>query len=133
MDRNTFIDLMAIEGAASIAVATTGTVWSKSFKMPKNKSFALEVTLASPGTVTVAVWLEQGNEALTTAEESLTHANFVIPEGDSALISAASAKVHMVDVGPIVSKYGRIKFIGSGSNDAGTTITRCRLIVSENA
>ncbi len=133
MDRNTFIDIMAIEEAASIAVATTGTAWSKSFKMPKNRSFALELKVESPGTVTVAVWFEQGNEELTAVEESLTNANFVIPENDSALFSPASAKVYMVDLGPVVSKFARLKFIGSGSNDAGTKITRARLVLSENA
>lgn len=133
MTRVEELDIMAIEGASSIAVAgVVAGVWSKSFKMPIKRSMAIEITFASPGTVEVAAWLEVGNVALTAAQEKLTSANYVIPVGDSALVDGAAAQKYIIPMTPTVAKFGRIKFIGTGANDAGTTVTGLKILVAED-
>ena len=133
MGRNTFIDLLAIENASEFACGGETDFWMKTFDMPKNRSFGLELKIESPGTVALDVFLEQGNEELVDAAQNLTNANYVVPDGDSAVLQPDTAKVYIIDLGPVVTKFSRLKITGTAGNDAGTKITRARLCVSENA
>ena len=130
MNRVEQIDVLAIQGVSSIAVASTNTARSYVFAMPVKRAVALEVVFASPGTVEVDVDIEVGNEEVGT--EGAADANYAVPVGESTLISGAAAQVYIVPFSPTVSKFARVKFTGTGSNDAGTTVTRCRILTAED-
>lgn len=132
MTRVESMDLLAIEGAASIAVAGVTTVWGKSFKVPIKRAMSLEAKFTSSGTVEVDVDLEYGNVALTAGQENLTNANYVVPVGESAIISAAAAQVYIGPFSPTAAKYARVKLTGSGSNHASTVCDRLILAMAED-
>ena len=122
------VDFLKLEGVTSKAVAGTGNAWTYSYPTQKGVSYAFEYQFASGGAVDVKVELEQGNELLTVAQETLTNANYVIPEDAAAFDAGVTDKnVHIKAYAPAVTGYLRPKFTGQGSNAASTTVTRARM------
>jgi hypothetical protein len=122
------VDFLKLQGVASVAVASTGSAWLFSYPTQKGVSYAFEYQMGSGGAVDVKVELEQGNELLTSAQEALTSANYVVPEDAAAFDAGVTDKnVHIKAYAPAATGYLRLKVTGQGSNAATTVITRARM------
>lgn len=129
-----YLDLLEAGGNTSIDVGgTSGSVYDDSFAFPKNRAMGLEIKITSSGTVNLDVYLEQGNEELTDAQEGSSNADYVIPEGDSLLANISATGTIILPLGPTVSRFARVRFDKKTGNDATTTVTRLRVTTSENA
>lgn len=125
------IDILGINAGANLAVAGVTTVWSKSFKLPIKRAMSLEAKIESSGAVDIEAFLEVSSVELTSGEESLTNANYVVAQGDSAIIDAAAAGVFIGAFAPAVGKYGRIKLVGAGANHASALLSRLKILLAE--
>lgn len=120
------IDLLALGGVSSLAVATTGVAYGQSFPLPKNSSFSFELGFTSSGNVDVKVELEMGNERPTT--EGSSDSAWVIPTGASALSSGITDEAtHIIPYAPSVARFARLKLTGQGTNDASTVLSKAKV------
>lgn len=130
------INLLANETANELAVASTGTAYSKSFMLSPKKSFSLELQLdVSSGTPDVKVELEAGGSAPDTEGSSDT--DFTVPRAlggganaDCTIDSGVNTElVRFYPLPPVVAPYQRFKLTGQGSNPASCKVVR--MIVHE--
>lgn len=128
---NRVIDILALAGAGAvnIAVANTDVAYSQSFILPKNVSFGLDYQFTSAGAVDVKVELEQGNERPGT--EGSADSDWGVTDTISAGIT--DEVTHIVQVVPTVTRFGRLKLTGQGSNAASTVLSKAKLGISESA
>jgi len=130
---NKYIDLLALQGVTEITLpAVTGNKWSQSFPLQKNVSFGLEVKVEGSNTANVGVDVEHSNEDLTDAEQNLTNANYVVPDGEPEIAVLNDQKVFIIPFGPTPAINARIKFNMGAGNDATITVTRLRLVSSRH-
>ena len=120
------MDLLALlePSGANIAVATTGTAYSRSFQIPRGANFGLEYRFTSPGLIDVTISTETGSSRPTT-EGSADTTNFLVANEIEANITVAVLKGNAP--APVVGEYVRFKIKGNGSNDAGTELAHLRL------
>lgn len=130
MPDNEITDLLSAGGVTEIAVASTGTAYSRSFPLPKNRSFGCEILFDSAGAVDVKVELEEGN-SLPDTEGSADTDEWAVAATVSAGITNETP--NFLAVAPVVALYGRFKFTGQGSNAASTKVTRLKLVTSQNS
>lgn len=127
-------DILSSDGTTvDIPVATTATVYTKSFSMKSGMYFALAYKAASGGNVKLKIELEESFQLPTTEGSSDTY--WVTAEGASAIESAlADTDQHIAALSPVTAPYGRIKITGLGDPDgnAATTKIRLRLIKQED-
>ena len=121
-----------LRGAASIAVATTGVVYSKSFFLKRGVTFGWEVKFTSSGVVTATVELEQANQPPDT--EQAQDDSFVIPVSKATTnglfptgVIIAAATRYITAYSPVATILGRLKITGTGSNDASTVLSLARV------
>lgn len=110
-------------GVESMAVASTATVYTDSFKLKQGMYFGLWILATSAaGAPDLKIQLEQSYKAPAT--EGSADANYAIPEGMSDIqssLTAETAKVQLIS--PVPMTYGRFKITGQGSNNADTVIS----------
>lgn len=124
-------DVLSSAGATDIAVASTATVYTRSFPLVYGSAFGLSYKAASSGTINLKIELEQS--FTPPATEGASDANWVVPEGLSAIDSGVTdSNMHHASMSPIPLKYGRLKITGLTGNDASTTV-RIRRSVQEEA
>jgi len=131
-DQPVSIDLLKAAGVSSLAVASTTTAYTYTFRLPINPDakFSLEYKFTSAGAVDVNIWLEQSNEEVAT--EGSADTNYVIPLGTSVIKDAeATETVQIIAFTPVVSKFARIKIVGDGSNAATTVIDKCVVTIAK--
>ena len=116
--------ILSATHVAAMPVASTAVVYSASFLFGSAEYFTLEYVGASPGTLGLKIELEVGSQAPTT-EGSADLLNWNVPENAQDIESDLSnkTKVHFKKLAPPAALYGRLKITGSGSNDAGSTLT----------
>ena len=125
------IDLLgASMGNGNLTVNGTATVWSFSFLLPRNSSYGLEYQFTSPGTVAVDIKIDHGNAAPST--EGADDTDYVLGDGISTVVSESDELVHFIAIAPVVCQRIRFEITGTGSNDAGTALSRLRLLISKN-
>lgn len=122
---NTVIDLLKDETNNELAVASTGTVYTDYFALPRSGSFGLDIQLSSAGTVDVTVELEEGN---TPPASQAADSAWAV--GDTLVSNLAVTTSKQYKVTPVVAKYGRLKFKGNGSNAASTKVVRCLIALT---
>lgn|SRR3990167_1173381 len=110
--------LKKADATTPIPVASTDTIYSPSFPLQGLES--VELLAASSGTVNVLVELEVGNVRPTTEESSDT--NWAEPDGMADIINLNDEVVHVKQIDPPISKFGRFKFTGQTGNHASTTV-----------
>ena len=122
---------------ATIAIASTDTAYSHSFPLPRGMTFGWEIVLTSSGVVAVTVELEEANQPPTT--EGAQDDAFVIPVGKTTTnglfptgVVIATGVHYMVAYSPVAAALGRLKFTGTGANDAATVCSVARLYVIKN-
>lgn len=129
------VDIIALGGATSIAIASTATAFSQSFPLERNCTYSWFIQFASPGTIAVTVELEQGFKRPTT-EKAVDAVNFCIPDNklttNRLYASVTDALLHNVAYAPNATPVGRLKFTGTGANDAATTCTLALMCVGIN-
>lgn len=128
---NPVLDLLNdVQGAAALAVASTGVVYGKSFALKRNHSYGVHLRFTGT-TINVKVELEQSNYELTAAEEGSSHTKW----GVGATISSGitSSAVRVLALSPVVSKYARLKLTGQGSNHADVQLALAELAESVNS
>ncbi len=108
----------------AIPVASAAVVYSASFLFGNSEYFTLEYLGASPGTLGLKIELEVGSQPPTT-EGSADALLWNVPENAQDIESDLSnkTKMHFKKLAPPAALYGRLKITGSGSNDAGSTLT----------
>ncbi len=126
------IDFIVISSGDSIAVASTGTVYSNSAPLPREASFGVELKFSSEGAVDVKVEVEQSNQRPTT-EEAADATKYAVPEdtaGSSVgLVATITDELpHFVNFSPMVSGFIRLKLTGQGSNAATTKLVSAKLV-----
>lgn len=128
---NEFLDLLnLVQGASTLAVASTNTVYGKSFALKANKSYG--IMLAFTGTtIDVKVELEEGNDELTAAEEGSAKSTWAVGTTISSGITSSAARC--LAVSPVVARYARLKLTGQGSNSANVVLAQATLGISENS
>lgn len=114
-----------------LTVATTGTYYSKSFKMAFSSYFGIWVqATAASGTPDVKIELEESYEPPTTEGSSDT--DYVEPDGFSDIFSSINDQLaHIKTVSPVPMKYGRFKITGINANPSGTVLN-IRLFMQED-
>lgn len=115
-----------ISASNGVACGGTNIGYSDSFNIFEG-DYALEVQFTSDGDVDVNVIVEQGNVDLASADEGSANANYVVPNGKS-VINVTDENVNILPISLAVSRKGRVKVTGSGSNHASTELTRCKLV-----
>ncbi len=115
---------LLIDGTTTLAVASTGTAYTKAIQLQSRKSFGIVFNITSSGTVTVKAEIEQG-KVLPTTQGSADATNYNVGLETSSTISSdlATTGLRFLAFSPIVSPYIRVKLTGSGSNHASTTMT----------
>lgn len=128
---NEMLDLLnQVQGAATLAVASTGTVYGKSFALDKNRSFG--ILLAFTGTtIDVKVELEEGAEELTNAEEGAAKSTWAVGTVISSGITSSATRC--LAVSPVVARYARLKLTGQGSNSANVVLAQAVLSTSKGS
>ena len=112
-----------------IAVAGEVTAWSKSWlqSFRSEAEYGLEIKIESAtGTPNVQVDLELGNTE--EDETGLVNTNFVIADGDTAIITITNEVNHIKGYNPTPAQYARLKLTGLTGNPADTVVTRCKII-----
>jgi len=127
----TVVDIVQITDTDGIAVASTATVYSNSFPLPRQASFGVLLRIASSGTVDVLVELEQSNIRPTTegSADTTNYAEAQDVDGDaiSAIATITDEVMHVVNFAPVATGFARLKITGQGSNDASTVIAVAQL------
>ena len=108
-------------GDTAIAVASTATVYSQSFKIDKGVNFALSIIGGGAGDKDVKVELEQSLVPPTTEGSSDT--NFVVPATAPVTLAVTDTTQHHITLSVLPLKYCRLKLTGQGTNAATTTMT----------
>jgi hypothetical protein len=120
------IDLLSLGGVTELAVASTTTVYGRSFPLPREASFSLEIQFDSAAAVDVKLELENGSSRPDT--EGAVDTDYVEADGASDVATGITTEtVHFIPVSPTVSPFARFRFTGQGANAASTKITRCKL------
>ncbi len=118
--------LITAAGLQSIAVASTGVVYTETFELLFGEYFGLWIIAASAGgTPDIQVDLEQSYKLPTTqgaAETTL----YAVTQAVSAGIN--DEVCHIIKLSPIPMSYGRIKITGINSNPADTLVSGFRFI-----
>ena len=131
------VDILALGGVSSLAVASTGVVYSQSFFLLRGVTFGWEVKMTSGGVVAVTIELEQANQP--PAVEGAQDDAFVIPVGKGTtnglfptgtIIAAATRYINSYS--PVATILGRLKITGTGSNDASTVLSLARVYEIKN-
>ncbi len=118
---NSQIQMTDKDGTADIAVASTGTVYTKSLDLGYKEYFALFLTATSSGTVNVVVTLEQSYR--TPRPEGVADTEWVAPEGASTIITLSDENSHITPISSMKAlPYFRLKLVGDTGNDASTTV-----------
>jgi len=120
--RPTSLEIKTSSDSTTLAVASTATVYTKSFPLPYGGSFGVSAKAASSGTINVKVELEESYRL--PINEGSADDYWVVPTGISDVFTsvANSTQLHKA-LSPIVMRYGRFKLTGVASNDASTTLT----------
>lgn len=129
------VDLLALGVAsASQTVNGTGTVYLRSFPLPRNVSFGWEVRFSSVGSINVKVELEQGN--FRPGTEDLADAAWAVPDNKAAtpmFAAITDAVIHSAAYSPNASGFGRLKLTGISGNNAATKIDVARMYTVKNS
>ena len=121
----------------SLACGGTNVAYSQSFMLPRGVTFGWEVKFASSGVCTVTVELEQANQPPTT--EGSQDDAFVIPVNKATTSGlfptgqiVAAATRYITAYSPDATILGRLRFTGTGSNDASTVCNVARVYEIKN-
>ena len=116
--------ILSATHVVAIPVASAAVVYTASFLLGFSEYFTLEYLGASPGTLGLKIELEVGSQPPTT-EGSADDLLWNIPENAQDIEADLSNKtrMHFKKLAPPAVRYGRLKITGSGSNDAGSTLT----------
>ena len=109
-----------------------GIVWSRNFVLPKNHSFSFETFLEGSTLANIDVFLEQSNSQLTDAEQGLVHADYVVPEDQGVIATLDDFDTTIMVGSPVVTLFGRLKFVKATGNNAANKLTRIKMGTSEN-
>jgi hypothetical protein len=121
------LDLLTFGKSPSGSIAIAGgaaVAYGNSFPLRRGVMSGWEVKFTSTGTILVKVELEQGNQRPVT--EAVADATWAIPDNKVAtpiFAAIADTNKHIAAYAPDVTAYGRLKFTGSGANDASTKCT----------
>lgn len=115
---------------ATFAVGGTGTpaYWTKSFPLPKGRSFGMLIRLLSANTKNIKAELEQGNTVPGT--ENATDAAWAVTTELSAAITSTTPVI--AAPAPKVTKYARVKFSTLSGNHADVVVDRLHLVTSQS-
>ena len=114
-------DILSSIHVKDIPIVSAATVYTKSWEWGTGEYFSLDYIASSSGVVGLLIELEQGNTLPDTEGSSDT--DWVVAENAQDIESDLNDKTqHFKKLSPVVSKYGRLKITGSGSNDATTTL-----------
>lgn len=117
------MDVLTSAGSSDIAVATTGTVYTHSFRIDRGEYGAISYYANSVnGSVDITIEVEQGHARPTT--EGSSDAGYVEPVNFSDVVTNLTTEAtwyHKVySFAPLT--YARLKITGSGSNNADTIV-----------
>lgn len=119
----------------AIAVASTTIAFSASFPLERNCTYSWDVQFSSTGVVAVTVELEQG-WARPTTELSADTTHFCLPDNklttNRLYATIGDTALHNVAYAPNATSVGRLKFTGTGANDASTKCTLAHMNVGIN-
>ncbi|MEA2036144.1 MAG: hypothetical protein U9O94_01445 [Nanoarchaeota archaeon] len=107
-------------GSESIAVASTGVVYTKAFPLTYGEYFGLWLILVSAGSPDVKVELEQSYAKPDTEGTADTSLWEVTEEVDAQVNDKLA---HVLTVSPKPMNWGRYKITGLGSNPSDTVVT----------
>ena len=110
----------------------SGSVYSQNFVLPKNHSFGFEFVLEGATAANIEVYLEQGNEQLTDAEQGSANDNYVVPDDQDPLGTLDAFDTAIMVGSPAVSLFGRLKFVLGTGNNVANKLTRIRMVTTEN-
>ena len=122
--------IVGSDGAVSITVASTGTVYTHSFRIPSGAFFGIAVIASATGTPDYKVELEQSYTPPAT--EGSSDGNWVTPDGISPIFAEiADSSIHIKTVSPVPMPYARFKLTGLNSNSSDTALTIKLFVQSE--
>jgi len=127
------IDIVDVSNSTDIAVASTSTVYTKSFDLPgAGDVFSIAIKATSDGDVSLLVQMEQGWINLTEiGSEGIANAKYVVPENASNVFTDLNNQNwRIIAWTPVASKKARFKITGQGTNDA-TTEVQIKILFSE--
>jgi hypothetical protein len=113
----------ASNGSANIPVATTGTVYTNSFKLNRGEYFETSYyAVSSAGTISLTIELEQSFQAPTT--EGSADATYTEPVNMADIVTTLTTEStwYHKAISPVTLPYGRFKITGTGANNADTIL-----------
>lgn len=125
--QNYIIDLLALAGIAEVEVGETDVAYTKYFSLPRGASFGFLGKIAGSGTVDVKVELEQGN---TVPTDQAADSDGMWGVGDEISSGLTATGMHVKEISPVVTKFGRLKLTGQGTNHASTKFTKLEIGIS---
>lgn len=128
------IDLLSINGAggSTIAVASTGVAYGQSFPISRGVTYMFTVKLGGSGTKAVTVELEAGSVRPAT-EGAADTTNFCVPDNKAPVFaSITDTNLHKNPYSPVADGFARLKFTGTGANDASTVVSIAKATVIRN-
>jgi len=122
-------NLLENESSSELAVAGEVAAYGKSFVLPKNVSFGIELQFSKDaGSVNVQVDLEQSNTLPTT--EGAVDTGWAV--GDAISTGITDTNTHIIEVAPVVTRFARLKLTGLTGNDASVALSKAKLCISPN-
>lgn len=114
--------ILTAANASDMAVASTATIYTASFRLIKSVYFGVAYRAVSAGgTPSVTIQLEQS--WTLPATEGAADTNFVIPVGLSDIVTDLATETWNIKaLAPICMPYGRFKITGTGANPADTIV-----------
>ncbi len=114
-------NILQSDHSATIAIASAAIVYTRSWLWGNSEYFGLNALASSSGVVGLKIELEESQVLPVT--EGAVDANFAVAVNGQDVFTNLSVKTTKITrLSPVVSKYGRLKITGSGSNDASTTL-----------
>lgn len=105
----------------AIAVASTATVYTHSFKLSFGRYFSVAYLAASSGTPDLKIEWESAFQEPATEGAADTY--WSEPENMQDIEANLTTKtIHRKSISPIVDIYGRFKITGNAGNPADTTL-----------
>ena len=114
-------NLTTTSGDTIIAVGGTTTVYTKSYRVPANvKYFSHEFKATSSGTVNLTITREVKSSPF--AVEGAADADAILVSSTAVTLTSTAKYGASIDI-PGGFEYYRYRIVGTGNNDATTTVT----------
>ena len=112
------IDLVKLDGGSIDLSGTSGSIYTESFPLPRNSTFAFRLKVSATVAVKLVFELEQSNVVPAT-EKAVDASDWAVPDSASEIIAdLTDTNVHIIAFPPAATNFGRLKITKDTGNTA---------------